>query len=52
MGFGPEYGLHELYDEAHTPYAWHEDLFEFASQLNMTLFSSVFDETSVDLLEN
>ena len=50
-GLWAGYSLHELYDEAHTPYAWHADLFEFASQLNMTLFSSVFDETSVDLLE-
>jgi pseudaminic acid synthase len=50
-GLWAGYSLYELYDEAHTPYAWHEDLFVFASQLNMTLFSSVFDETSVDLLE-
>lgn len=50
-GLWAGYSLYELYDQAHTPYAWHEDLFVFASQLNMTLFSSVFDETSVDLLE-
>lgn len=50
-GLWAGYSLYELYDEAQTPYAWHEDLFVFASQLNMTLFSSVFDETSVDLLE-
>ncbi|MET0273381.1 MAG: pseudaminic acid synthase, partial [Phenylobacterium sp.] len=43
--------LHELYAEAHTPYAWHAALFERARELDVILFSTPFDETAVDLLE-
>jgi pseudaminic acid synthase len=43
--------LYDLYGEAHTPFEWHEQLFEFASKNNITLFSSPFDETAVDLLD-
>ncbi len=43
--------LHELYAEAHTPYAWHAALFERARALGVILFSSPFDETAVALLE-
>lgn len=42
--------LHELYREAHTPYEWHEALFERARRAGVILFSSPFDETAVDLL--
>jgi N-acetylneuraminate synthase len=42
--------LHELYREAQTPYAWHAALFERAAKRGVTLFSSPFDETAVDLL--
>lgn len=42
--------LYELYQEAQTPYEWHPALFERARQRCVTLFSSPFDETAVDLL--
>ena len=45
------YSLYELYEEASTPYEWHEDLFKYAKKEGITLFSSPFDETAVDLLE-
>ncbi|HEY3949302.1 pseudaminic acid synthase [Phenylobacterium sp.] len=43
--------LHELYQEAQTPYEWHAALFERAAKRGVTLFSSPFDETAVDLLD-
>jgi N-acetylneuraminate synthase len=44
--------LHDLYAEAYTPYEWHAALFERARQRGVTLFSTPFDETAVELLEN
>jgi len=44
--------LYDLYKEAHTPFEWHKPLFDYAKKLGITIFSSVFDETSVDLLES
>jgi len=42
--------LHSLYEEAHTPWEWHEPIMTRAAQLGLTCFSSPFDETAVDLL--
>lgn len=43
--------LYELYEEAHTPWDWHAPLFEHARKAGITIFSSPFDSTAVDLLE-
>lgn len=42
--------LYELYEEAHTPFEWHAAIFERAHKRGVTIFSSPFDETAVDLL--
>jgi|APTNR8051073442_1049403.scaffolds.fasta_scaffold01719_11 sialic acid synthase SpsE len=43
--------LHDLYAWAHTPWDWHEALFERARSLGISIFSTPFDPTSVDFLE-
>lgn len=44
--------LYELYEEAHMPWDWHRPLFDHARSLGITMFSSPFDPTAVDLLED
>lgn len=44
--------LYELYEEAHTPWGWHEPIFRRARELGLIAFSTPFDETAVDFLES
>lgn len=44
--------LYDLYQEAHMPWDWHKPLFEHARAIDITVFSSPFDATAVDLLED
>ena len=44
--------LHDLYKKAYMPWEWHKPLFNYAKKLGMTIFSSPFDNTAVDLLED
>ena len=53
-GTGPWSGrtLYDLYREAHTPWAWHTTLFAEARRLGLEIFSTPFDATAIDLLED
>lgn len=44
--------LYELYESAFMPWDWHKPLFDYAKKLGITIFSSPFDNTAVDLLED
>lgn len=46
------YKLYDLYRWAETPFEWHKTLFDHARSLGITAFSTPFDETAVDLLED
>lgn len=51
-GIWKGYTLYDLYSEAYTPYEWHKPLFEYARKIDLTCFSTPFDESAVDLLED
>jgi len=51
-GLWDGYKLYDLYKWAQTPYEWHKPLFDHAKKEGITLFSTPFDETAVDLLES
>jgi pseudaminic acid synthase len=46
------YKLYDLYKWAETPFQWHSAIFEYAARIGITIFSTPFDETAVDLLES
>jgi len=43
--------LYDLYKEAYTPWEWHKELFEYARSLDIDIFSTPFDKSAVDFLE-
>ena len=51
-GLWKGYQLHELYQQAQTPFEWHKQMFDHARSEGITCFSTPFDETAVDLLED
>lgn len=51
-GLWDGYTLYQLYKWAETPFEWHKPLFDHARKAGITLFSTPFDETAVDLLED
>lgn len=51
-GLWKGYSLYQLYQEAYTPWEWHEQLFHVAKEEGLVCFSTPFDVTSVDFLES
>lgn len=48
----PGTSLYKLYGQAYTPWEWHEPIFKRAGELGLIAFSTPFDDTAVDFLEN
>ena len=44
--------LWNLYENAKTPYSWHKELFKYSHKIGIPIFSSPFDEESVDFLDS
>lgn len=44
--------LYKLYKKSYIPYKWHKELFEYAYKIGIDIFSTPFDKTAVDLLED
>lgn len=51
-GLWDGYKLYDLYKWAETPFEWHKSIFEYAAKIGITIFSTPFDESAVDLLES
>ena len=51
-GLWDGFTLYELYQSAFTPFEWHEEMFNYAKSVGITCFSTAFDESAVDLLED
>lgn len=50
-GLWKGYTYWDLYNKAHTPLEWHQELFSYAKKKKIIIFSTPFDETAVDFLE-
>lgn len=44
--------LYKLYQQAYTPWEWHKELFDYAAKLDIPIFSTPFDKSAVDFLED
>ena len=51
-GLWDGFTLYDLYKSAFTPFEWHEEMFNYAQSVGITCFSTPFDESAVDLLED